>query len=343
MKGKQQDIFSIIKEKSTSLKCILLYGPNTYLVNDTYNKLCKSLFDENDVFAPPEFNIKKISKDSDIFYNEAKSLSFGGGRKYLKIDMDNSETSGPILDLLKDDLNETTLLIKAGNLSPRSSIRKSIEKLEDALIIPFYEDDFVSLKNFIKEKSNKRNFNFDDSAINAIISMSGFERSQVSDALERIMLFYEFAENKNINDEKIKEILFDTNQNQISELCKHICLGETRLSQKISDRLFLQGVTPPQFISALILHFQKLHLVGLGIMSGQSIGDAMKQIKPPIFFKEVNAFKAQIQNWNIAKVERALEILIESDLLTKTKPGLGKSIIGNIVIRLAIVARKQTN
>ena len=127
MKGKQQDIFSIIKEESTSLKCILLYGPNTHLVNDTYSKLCKSLFDENDVFAPPEFNIKEISKDSDIFYNEARSLSFGGGRKYLKIDMDNSEASGPVLDLLKDDLNETTLLIKAGNLSPRSSIRKSIE------------------------------------------------------------------------------------------------------------------------------------------------------------------------------------------------------------------------
>jgi DNA polymerase-3 subunit delta len=343
MKGKQQDVFSIIKEESTSLKCILLYGPNSYLVNDTYNKLCKSLFDENDVFAPPEFNIKEISKDSDIFYNEAKSLSFGGGRKYLKIDMDNSETPGPILDLLKDNLNEATLLIKAGNLSPRSSIRKYLEKLEDALIIPFYEDDFVSLKNFIKEKSDKRDFNFDDSAIHAIISMSGFERSQVRDALERIMLYYEFSENKNINDEKIKEILFDTSQNQISELCKHICLGETRLSQQIVDRLFLQGVTPPQFISALILHFQKLHVVKLSMASGQSIGNALKQIKPPIFFKEVNAFKTQIQNWNIAKIDRALEILIESDLLTKTKPGLGKSIIGNIVIRLATVAKKQPN
>ena len=44
-----------------------------------------------------------------------------------------------------------------------------------------------------------------------------------------------------------------------------------------------------------------------------------------------------------AKIDRALEILIESDLLTKTKPGLGKSIIGNIVIRLATVAKKQPN
>ena len=208
MKGKQQDIITIIKDESTSLKCILLYGPNSYLVSDTYNKLCKSLFDKNDVFAPPEFNIKEISKDSDTFFNEANSLSFGGGRKYLKIDMDNSEASGPILDFLKDSLNETTLLIKAGNLSPRSSLRKSLEKSKDTLIIPFYEDDFISLKNFIKEKSIKRSFNFDDSAVHAIISMSGYERSQVNDAVERIMLYYEFSDNKSINDEKIKKILF---------------------------------------------------------------------------------------------------------------------------------------
>lgn len=340
MKGKQQDISAIINDGETSLKCILLYGPNSYLINDLYNKLCDSLLDKNDVFAPSEFNIKEISKNADAFYNEAESLAFGGGRKYLKIDMDNSESAGPVLDLLKDDIKETTLLIKGGVLSPRSNIRKSLEKLENTLIVPFYEDDKVSLKKFIKEKADKRNFSFNEGAINSIISMSGFERSQINDAVERIMLYYEFDEDKKIDEEKVEKILFDTNQGQMNELCKSICLGEAEVSQKISEKLLLQGVTPPQFISALIIHFQKLHLVDLNIISGQSISEAMKQIKPPIFFKEVNAFKSQIKNWNISKVDRALEILIESDLLTKTKPGLGKSLIGNIIMRLANVAKK---
>ena len=340
MKGKQQDISAIINDGETSLKCILLYGPNSYLINDLYNKLCDSLLDKNDVFAPSEFNIKEISKNADAFYNEAESLAFGGGRKYLKIDMDNSESAGPVLDLLKDDIKETTLLIKGGVLSPRSNIRKSLEKLENTLIVPFYEDDKVSLKKFIKEKADKRNFSFNEGAINSIISMSGFERSQINDAVERIMLYYEFYEDKKIDEEKVEKILFDTNQGQMNELCKSICLGEAEVSQKISEKLLLQGVTPPQFISALIIHFQKLHLVDLNIISGQSISEAMKQIKPPIFFKEVNAFKSQIKNWNISKVDRALEILIESDLLTKTKPGLGKSLIGNIIMRLANVAKK---
>ena len=145
MKGKQQDISTIINDGETSLKCILLYGPNSYLINELYNKLCDSLLDKNDVFAPSEFNIKEISKNADAFYNEAESLAFGGGRKYLKIDMDNSESAGPVLDLLKDDIKETTLLIKGGVLSPRSNIRKSLEKLENTLIVPFYEDDICLL------------------------------------------------------------------------------------------------------------------------------------------------------------------------------------------------------
>ena len=156
MKGKQQDISTIINDGETSLKCMPLYGPNSYLLNELYNKLCDSLLDKNDVFAPSEFNIKEISKNADAFYNEAESLAFGGGRKYLKIDMDNSESAGPVLDLLKDDIKETTLLIKGGVLSPRSNIRKSLEKLENTLIVPFYEDDIVSLKKFIKEKAEKR-------------------------------------------------------------------------------------------------------------------------------------------------------------------------------------------
>ena len=314
MKGKQQDISTIINDGETSLKCILLYGPNTYLINDLYNKLCDSLLDKDDVFAPSEFNIKEISKNADAFYNEAESLAFGGGRKYLKIDMDNSESAGPVLDLLKDDIKETTLLIKGGVLSPRSNIRKSLEKLKNTLIVPFYEDNIVSLKKFIKEKADKRNFSFNEGAINSIVSMSGFERSQINDAVERIMLYYEFDEDKKIVEEKVEKILFDTNQGQLNELSKSICVGETEVSQKISEKLLLQGVTPPQFISALIVHFQKLHLVDLNIISGQSTSEAMKQIKPPIFFKEVNAFKSQIKNWNINKVDRALEILTESDL-----------------------------
>ena len=340
MKGKKQDIDSILKKGETKARCILLYGPNTFVIRELYKQLCKSLFDENDVFTASEFSIKDIIKDSNNFFTEIGSLPLNGNRKYIRVNMENSESGEPVKKFLEEDFPETTLLIKAENLSPRSSIRKTLEKSKDTLIVPFYEDDTFSIKNFIKTKVKERNFIIDDLGINALISICGLERSNLSDALERVMLFYEFSGNKKLNENNIKEILFDTNQSQLSELCTNVCLGNTSLAKKNLTRLFLQGVTPPQFISTLILHFQKLHIVGLSLISGLSLNDALKNIKPPIFFKEINTFKTQTERWNVYKIERALEILTESDFLSKTTPGMGKSIIGNVVIRLANVAKK---
>ena len=45
MKGKQQDIQSIIEAKETSFKAVLLYGPNSFVIADLYKKLSKSLID----------------------------------------------------------------------------------------------------------------------------------------------------------------------------------------------------------------------------------------------------------------------------------------------------------
>ena len=128
MKGKKQDIDTILKKGETEIRCILLYGPNTFVIRELYNQLCDSLFDENDVFTSSEFIIKDIIKNSDNFFTEIGSLSFNGGRKYIRVNMENSESAEPIKKFLKGDFPGITLLVKAANLSPRSSIRKIIEK-----------------------------------------------------------------------------------------------------------------------------------------------------------------------------------------------------------------------
>ena len=90
------------------------------------------------------------------------------------------------------------------------------------------------------------------------------------------MLYLESAKNREIKVEDVRLVLFDTNQSQINELCKNVCLGRTEESQKILSRLILQGVTAPQFISAFLAHFQKIHMTGLRIISGVSVSAAIK-------------------------------------------------------------------
>ena len=341
MKGKQQDISSIIKSKTSLFRAIVLYGPNTFFIDELYRALGNSLIDqEKEIFGSREFEAKELTGGAEEFYNEIQSIAFGLERKYIKINMFGSEAGGAILDFLKSEQDDVCLIIKAGALSPRSSLRKAVEISKNAIIVPLYEDDAAALTNFIREKCEKNNFQVAPDSLNEIINLTGLERGRVSDSLERLMLYLESSKKREISVEDINQVLFDTNQSQMNELCANICLGKTRESQQILSRLMLQGVTAPQFVSALFAHFQKIHTAGLKVLSGVTLGVAIKEIKPPIFYKEIKSFQGQVENWGIKKTERALEILVETDLKTKTFNGLGESIIGDVVIRLANVANK---
>ena len=341
MKGKQQDIYSIINSGKSAYKAVILYGPNTFVINDLYKKLSKTLIDEDkEIFGSREFDAKEIIGDADSFYNEAQSFGLGADKKYIRINMGSSEAGGAILEFLKNDQEDVTLIVKAGILSPRSTLRKVAEKTDGVVIVPFYDDDTTSLVNFIADKTSENNFKISREASNEIITLTGLERGRVNDSINNLMLFLDSSKKREINIDDVRLVLFDTNQNQINELCTNVCLGRIEDSQKILSRLFLQGVTPPQFVAALLGHFQKIHSTGLRVLSGVPVNAAIKEIKPPIFFKEVKSFQNQIENWGVKKAERALELLVETDLKTKTFSGLGHSIIGDVVLRLANVAKK---
>ena len=341
MKGKQQDISSIIQSKTSLFRAIILYGPNTFFIDELYRQLGHSLIDqEKEIFGSREFGAKELTGEAEEFYNEIQSITFGLEKKYIKINMFGSEAGGAILDFLKGENDDVCLIVKAGALSPRSSLRKAAETSKSAIIVPFYEDNTATLIRFVKDRCEKNNFQVSQDSCNEIINLSGLERGRVNDSLERLMLYLESSEKREINIGDIEQVLFDTNQSQMNELCASVCLGKTIESQQILSRLMLQGVTAPQFVSALLAHFQKIHSTGLKVLSGVTLGAAIKEIKPPIFYKEIKSFQGQAENWGVKKTERALEILAETDLKTKTFGGLSKSIIGDVVLRLTNVASK---
>ena len=74
MKGKQQDIQSIIKSKETSFKALLLYGPNSFVIENLYKELSKSLIDEEKEIAKLS---EKINEDPEFpsQFTELESFS----------------------------------------------------------------------------------------------------------------------------------------------------------------------------------------------------------------------------------------------------------------------------
>ena len=81
-------------------------------------------------------------------------------------------------------------------------------------------------------------------------------------------------------------------------------------------------------------------MVALAVENGEKTTEAMKKLKPPVFFKEKNKFLKQTQLWGTTKIERALVILNEAEREVKKSPDLSKAIVNNVVLRLSVAAQK---
>ena len=70
-------------------------------------------------------------------------------------------------------------------------------------------------------------------------------------------------------------------------------------------------------IRALLRHLQRLHLLALQVARGGSIDTAVRGARPPIFFKEQDSFRRQLQRWSEPRLRAATERVAEAEFHMK--------------------------
>ncbi len=71
-------------------------------------------------------------------------------------------------------------------------------------------------------------------------------------------------------------------------------------------RAVASGESPQAIILATQRYFQRLHRVRTALDRGQSLDEALRQLRPPLHFKQKDAFAAQCRAWSGARLDDAM-------------------------------------
>jgi DNA polymerase-3 subunit delta len=107
----------------------------------------------------------------------------------------------------------------------------------------------------------------------------------------------------------------------------------------MQDRAVQEGVEPIAILRALGRHFQRLHACAGLMAEGAPLDGAMKALRPPIFFRQADAFRAQLRLWGPADVNRALDWLTSAEKDCKSTGFPAETICHQTLLRLAASAR----
>jgi DNA polymerase III subunit delta len=322
----------------------LLYGPNYGLVDLLYKKIINIL----SINLEDPFNVSKI--DGNAFKDNPSTLgdnisTFGMSKVKRTVLLDlthitiNKIIEDTILKILKEKNDDYLLLIKASNLGSNNGLVKFIEKLDNGVLVPCYEESINEVKIQITKLFNQYKFKCHPDFISILSSKFNSDSSINLMEIKKLENF--LIDNENITEQTIISLITDNtniNLNKIIQLCSTGKIQEALFSY---DKIYENSSTDINITRLFIKYFKIIEKILLAFENGYNISETINNMKPPIFFKDRPLLTFQCQLWSLKKVNLILKRLIEIELKCKLNIYPNKILLSQFILSTALMAKKS--
>ena len=344
MKVKSENILTSLENNKFLHNVFLLYGPNYGLVDLLYKKIIDILF----INLNDPFNVSKIDgymfKDKpSILIDNISTFSMTNDKRTVLLDLThitiNKTIEEIILRALKEKNNDFLLLIKASNLSSKNELVRFIEKLDNGVLIPCYEENTNEVKKQITKLFNHYKFTCHPNFVSTLSSKFNSDSSINLMEIKKLEMF--LIDNENVTEEMIISLItdnIDINLNKIIQLCS---TGKIQEALSSFDKIYDGSSTNINITRLFIKYFKVIEKILLAFENGYNISDTINNMKPPIFFKDRPLLAFQCQLWSLRKVNLILKRLIEIEVKCKSNIYPNKILLSQFILSTALIAKKS--
>ena len=301
--------YEINKINKDTNRLILFYGKNEGLKNEALNFLIKN---KNHI---SNYEEKEILDNENNFIENILSKSLFEPQKFIIIKRATDKILKIVETLHLKNFEDVTIVLNSDSLEKKSKLRSLFEKNKTLVCVPFYPDNDQTLSklayNFLREKK----VSVSTSNINLIINKCTGDREKLLNELQKIQ--YYAKNGKKINSENISKLINLSENHSISELIDN-CLAKNQ--KKIINILNDNNFSNEDCIiitRSFILKAKKLLDLSKTYEINNNIDLTIASAKPPIFWKEKEITKQQVQKWNSKNIKQLIYSLSETELQIK--------------------------
>src|SRR5258707_6628519 len=177
------------------LRAVLLYGPDGGLAHERAVALVRHVAGSaDDPFRVVELTVATLKDDPARLADEVAAQALTGGRRAVWIrDAGDALASGPLADLLDDDApdrgGDTVVVIEAGDLPSRSSLRKLVEGAARAVAVGCYHDEARDVAGVIRDAMAKHGLSVAPDALRYLSEHMGGDRLVTRAELDKLALY----------------------------------------------------------------------------------------------------------------------------------------------------------
>ena len=307
------DDFEKKPENYLSFRFFLFYGPNYGKVCDCTN-LIKSQKNVEQNYEVMNFFSDEIKKEdlSRIFIENSTPNIFGS-KTFLCFHLNSEKISKEIISIISKETNKDLIVVlKCHQLSPRSPLRSFFEKNNFSISVACYEESESEKKTYINNVLQNEGIKVTKFQITLLTNNLSNQRLEIKSELEKIIILHNTEpEKKSISN--TVNFISDSLNNDDTKFIFSLASKEKKEFVKNFNKFTDYGSDNMKLITYLLEHFFRLLVIKIKIYEGIDFSNAIKQIRPPIFFKNLPDFRQQLKMFSIGE----LNFIIKKILISK--------------------------
>ena len=323
---------------------VLLYGPDQGLVRERAKILAgKCVGDLKDPFSVCEFTGAQIKADPACLLDAATALSLTGEDRVIWVRDASDSTTEALRFIEASDIAAWPVIVEAGELTPRSSLRKLLEGGKNSAAIACYADEGRGLERVIAETLATEGLRANPEATAYLCDVLGGDRLIIRGELEKLALYVKGREGTTgvVTAEDVQVCVGDSASASLDNLVYAVGNGDQSVIDTALNRALAEGLNAVAIVRAVQRHFHRLHLVKGQIDQGASVDAAISGLRPPIFFKWKNAFQRQAQIWSSERIAGALDLATGCEMQCKSTGMPAEVLCSRALMRIAQGARSR--
>jgi DNA polymerase-3 subunit delta len=341
VKIEARQVEAFLKKPDPKVRAVVIYGNDDGLVAERAVALAKSICEDlKDPFRVVDIAGDALKQDPARLADEFGALSMMGGRRVIRVRPAGEESVPALENLVEAPAGDALIIVEAGNLTPRSSLRTLAETEAALAALPCYMDNEAALEGLVESAARAQGLTVEPDALEWIVERLGGDRGQTRGEIEKLLLYKGADAGKSVTLEDAMAVLGDTASIGIDDVVAATFDGDLVALDRALDRVFAEGGNPVQLVRSLQRHADQLHLVSGHAAKGGNLEGAMFKARGlPRGGPVRQRFERHVRGWPLPRLSLALTTILEAEIDCKRTGLPDEAIARRLCLRLGQAAR----
>lgn len=319
MKIAPKSVDSFLASPHKEYKAVLVYGVDNGLVRERADIIIKNTLgkDAGDSFAKLELSEAELLADPVKLADELSAFSMMCSKRIIMI-RDAGDKLSKIIESAESFFNKDNfLLVVAGDLPSKSSLRTLFEKHNQCALIACYRDEARDIGAIIRKKFEESAIKYERDVIEYLVGQLGNDRYVTYQELDKLVIYAGDEKRLTLQD---VQLLVDYNQDtKLDDVVHAVADRNLVLLEKAINQHLREGVMPIAYLRAMQRYFNRLYSIRVQMNENRMSAEmVIAGLRPPVFFKQQPILIRHVNYWTSQNIMKALKLLITAELVCKT-------------------------